>query len=125
MLVARGCAGVAALRAADRARARSLAEEAAVLLEGGAPSLLNESPVFLALHDACAGDGEAAREAVRRGLVPLTRRLAGLRHTPYARLFVSALPHNEALLSHARDYGLVPADIASIFPPESPPRKET
>jgi tetratricopeptide (TPR) repeat protein len=125
--VALGRWAEAELRAGERARARALAEEAADLLERGAPSLLNESPVFLALHEACAGDGdaEAARNAVRRGLVHLTRRLAGLRHTPYARLFVTALSHNEALLNQAREYGLVPADIASIFPPECPPRKET
>jgi eukaryotic-like serine/threonine-protein kinase len=103
--------------AGDRAHARALAEEGAGLLEGGAPSLLNESPVFLALHHACLADGDepGAIDAVRRGMVPLTRRLAGLKNTPYARLFLTALAHNEALLKKARDYQLVSADVTSVL----------
>ena len=100
-------------RGGEHTRARALAEESAGLLEQGAPSLLNESPVFLVLHDACLAEGDerGAIEAVRRGMAPLTRRLAGLKNTPYARLFLTALPHNEALLKKARKYGLVPADV--------------
>ena len=61
------------------------------LIEQGAPSLLNESPVFLALHDAylAAGDDARAVEAVQRGMGPLTRRLQGLKNTPYARVFLT------------------------------------
>ena len=45
----------------------------------GAPSLLNEAPVFLALHDACVdlGDLRGARAAMERGMIPLTRRVRG------------------------------------------------
>jgi tetratricopeptide (TPR) repeat protein len=104
-------------RSGEHARARALAEESAGLLEQGAPSLLNESPVFLALHDACRAEGDerGAIDAIRRGMVPLTRRLAGLRDTPYALLFLTALPHNEALLKKARDYALIPPDVASAL----------
>jgi hypothetical protein len=104
-------------RAGDHARARALAEESAGLLERGAPSLLNESPVFLALHQACLADSDerAAIEAVKRGMLPLTRRLAGLGNTPYARLFLTALVHNEALLKKAHLYGLVPAEVTDVL----------
>jgi hypothetical protein len=121
--VALGRWAEAEYRAGDRARARALAEEAAGLLEQGAPSLLNESPVFLVLHHAYLddGDGEAAQIAIARGMVPLTRRLAGLQDTPYARLFLTALPHNEALLKKARDYGLVPAEVDRALSPDGTP----
>jgi hypothetical protein len=104
-------------RAGEHARARALAAESAGLLEQGAPSLLNESPVFLALHDACLAEGDerGAREAIERGMAPLTRRLAGLKNTPYARLFLTALPHNEALLRKASALGLCPNDVTLVL----------
>jgi len=115
--VALGRWAEAELRAGEHARARALAEESAGLLDQGAPSLLNESPVFLALHEArlAEGDERGAIEAIVRGLLPLSRRLAGLKDTPYARLFLTALPHNEALLKKARDHGLVPSDVANLL----------
>jgi len=108
-------------RSGEHARARSLAEESAKLLEQGAPSLLNESPVFLALHDACLAEGDErnAQEAIKRGMLPLTRRLAGLKNTPYARLFLTALPHNEALLKKAAALGLVPNDVTNALSQDS------
>jgi hypothetical protein len=108
-------------RAGEHARARTLAEESAGLLEQGAPSLLNESPVFLALHDACLAEGDerGASDAIKRGMAPLTRRLAGLKGTPYARLFLTALPHNETLLKKARAAGLVPPDVADALSNDS------
>ena len=85
-----------------------LAREAVALLEQGAPSLLNESPVYLALHDASLeiGDEETARDAIRQGLAPLIRRLQGLVGTPYARLFITELSHNARLVAAAEDEGL-------------------
>jgi tetratricopeptide (TPR) repeat protein len=86
-----------------------LAREAVALLEEGAPSLLNESPVYLALHDACLehSDEQGAREAIRKGLVPVVRRLQGLSGTPYARLYITELPHNARLVAAAEDVGLL------------------
>jgi hypothetical protein len=96
--------------------ARTLAEEAASLIEQGAPSLLNESPVYVALHDAylAAGDRARAIEAVKRGLGPLTRRLEGLKKTSYAGVFLTELGPNAALLARAREYGLTPPEIEAI-----------
>ena len=43
-----------------------LASEAAALLDEGSPSLLNEAPVFLALHDACVDLGRLEEGAAER-----------------------------------------------------------
>ncbi len=98
-------------------RSRQLAEEAADLLEGGAPSLLNESTVYVVLHDACVDcdDEDAARDAVLRGMAPLQRRVEGLYGTPYARLFLTELPHNAALVAAGEGYGLVPDAIHRVL----------
>ena len=90
--------------------------EAATLLEGGAPSLLNEAPVYLALHDACvdAGDLRGAQLAMERGMPLLLRRLKGLEHTTYAKSFLTSLAHNAALLAAAEAYGLVPEAVNSL-----------
>jgi hypothetical protein len=87
------------------------------LLEEGAPSLLNESPVYLALHDAYSelGDEEGARDAIRRGIPALVRRLQGLVGTPYARLFLSELPHNARLLASAEDEGIIPESVHRVL----------
>ncbi|HWP08255.1 MAG TPA: AAA family ATPase, partial [Polyangiaceae bacterium] len=90
--------------------ALELAREAVALVEQGAPSLLNESAVFLALHDALVDDGKAeeAIEVVRRGIAPLQRRLHGLAGTPYARSFLTDLPANARLIALAEDEGFLP-----------------
>jgi predicted ATPase len=97
--------------------ANVLATEAASLVEGGAPSLLNEAPIFLALHDSCVdrGDFPGARRALERAMPALRRRLAGLEGTPYARSFVTQLPHNAALLAAAESYGSVPSDLQAML----------
>lgn len=98
-------------------RAAELAREAAELLESGAPCLLNESTVYLPLHDAfvALGDADHAKGAVTQGLKPLQRRLEGLLGTAYARLFLTELPSNAALLAAAEGYGLVPERIHRLL----------
>jgi len=99
------------------APAVELAREAAQLLEQGAPSLLNESVVFLSLYDSLmdAGHGEEARDVLRRALPPLLRRLHGLAGTPYARLFLSDLPANARVVALAEDEGVLPEPIQRVL----------
>jgi hypothetical protein len=94
-----------------------LAREAVSLLEEGAPSLLNESAVFLALYDTLleSGDSEEAVGIVRRGLPPLERRLHGLAGTPYARSFLTDLPANSRLIAIAEEEGLLPESIQRVL----------
>jgi tetratricopeptide (TPR) repeat protein len=94
-----------------------LAREAAQLLEQGAPSLLNESVVFLSLYDALtdAGQTDEARDVLKRALPPLLRRLHGLAGTPYARLFLSDLHVNARVVALAEDEGLVPEAIQRVL----------
>jgi len=115
--VALGVWAEAERRAGEPHRALELAREAAGLLEHGSPSLLNESTVYLALHDAHVelGATERARDAVVRALPSLQRRVEGLVGTPYARLFLTELPHNVGLLAAAEGYGLVPFKIQQIL----------
>jgi tetratricopeptide (TPR) repeat protein len=98
-------------------QAVEIASEAARFIEAGAPCLLNEAPIYLALHDACVdlGDLKGAREAMTRGVVPLMRRLKGLEGTPYARSFLLGLPHNSALLAAAEAYGCIPPEIERLL----------
>jgi serine/threonine protein kinase len=114
--VALGLWAEAERRAGGAERARELAREAAGLLDTGAPSLLNEAPVYLALHDACVDLGalEEARDAILHGIPRLVTRLRGLAGTPYARGFTTELAPNAGLLSAAEAYGLVPAEMQSL-----------
>jgi serine/threonine protein kinase len=98
-------------------QALEIAREAARLVEAGAPSLLNEAMIFLALHDACVdlGDLRGARDAMQRGIGPLMRRLKGLEGTPYTRGFLLGLPHNSALLAAAEAYGCIPPEIERLL----------
>ncbi|HET9930724.1 MAG TPA: AAA family ATPase, partial [Polyangiaceae bacterium] len=97
--------------------AAELAREAIAMLERGSPSLLNESPVYLALHDALVdlGDETGARDAIRRGLPALARRLQALVGTPYARLFLTDLQQNARLVAIAEEDGLVPDTIHRVM----------
>ncbi len=101
----------------DVAAAAELAREGVALLERGSPSLLNESPVYLALHDAYVelGNDSAARDVIRRGIPPLVRRLQALIGTPYARTFLTELPHNARLVAAAEEDGLVPDSIQRVM----------
>lgn len=100
--------------AGDMARALELAQEAASLLHEGSPSLLNEAPVYLALHDAslAAGDTTAAKDAILRGIPKLVTRLESLVGTPYARTFLTKLPTNARLIALAREMGVLPDSVA-------------
>jgi hypothetical protein len=115
--VALGTWAEAERRCGNPSRAIEIAREAALLLENGAPSLLNESTVYLALHDANVevGDHDAARSSVARGIPRLLRRLHGLVGTRYARLFLTELPQNVGLLAAAEGYGLVPDEIHRVL----------
>jgi eukaryotic-like serine/threonine-protein kinase len=95
----------------------SLASQAADLLDAGAPSLLNEAPVYLALHDAHV-DAEQLREAkaaIARAMGPFSRRIRGLIGTPYARSFLTQLPHNAGLIAAAEAYGLLPREVRALL----------
>ncbi|HSC88244.1 MAG TPA: serine/threonine-protein kinase PknK, partial [Polyangiaceae bacterium] len=97
--------------------AAEVAGEAAELLEQGAPSLLNEAPVFLTLYKAQLdlGDEGAATLAIQRGLPFLSRRLQGLLGSPYARGFLTDLPYNAELVSAADRQGLLPEAVRGAF----------
>jgi tetratricopeptide (TPR) repeat protein len=115
--VALGMWSEAARLCGDKPRAVELAREAAELLEAGAPSLLNESTVYLALHDSFLeiGEQEPARNAIARGIPPLLRRVHGLVGTPYAKAFLTELSHNAGLLAAAEGYGLVPDELHRVL----------
>ncbi len=103
-------------RCGDPWRAVELAREAASLIEGGAPSLLNEAPVYLALHDTLLDTHpREARDAIGRAMPPLRRRLAGLGGSTYALGFLTQLPANASLLANAEAYGLLPRDIDDLL----------
>jgi hypothetical protein len=100
-------------RCGNSEQSRALAREASGLFDGGSPSLLNETPVFLALHDACVdlGDLAEARRAIARGMPRLVTRLRGLRATPYSRAFLTQLAPNVGLIAAAEAYGLIPEEV--------------
>ncbi|MFS8068102.1 MAG: hypothetical protein ACMG6S_17245, partial [Byssovorax sp.] len=104
-------------RSGNAEEAVEIAREAGALVEAGAPSLLNEAPIYLALHDAYVdvGDLTGARSAMERGIPPLLRRLKGLEGTPYARSFLLGLPHNSALLAAAEAYGCIPPEVEQLL----------
>ena len=79
--------------------------------------MLNESPIYLALHEAHLrlGHVDEARHAIEQAVPPLLRRLRGLASTPYAQLFLTELDHNAELVSLADDYELLPEMIHEIL----------
>ena len=117
LTVALGLWAEAERRCGQAERARELANEAASLLDEGSPSLLNEAPIYLALHDACVdlGNLEDARSAIARGIPRLVTRVQGLSGTPYARGFLTLLAPNAGLLAAAEAYGLVPREIQAVL----------
>jgi eukaryotic-like serine/threonine-protein kinase len=115
--VALGRLSEAERRAGNAEKAREIAGEAASLLDEGSPSLLNEAPVFLALHDACVdlNAHRAAKDAIARGIPRLLTRVQGLAGTPYGRDFITQLAPNAGLIAAAEAYGLLPPEIASML----------
>jgi eukaryotic-like serine/threonine-protein kinase len=115
--VALGLWAEAERRCGEAERALEIATEAASLLEQGSPSLLNEAPIYLALHDACVDLGRLAeaKEAIARGLPPLATRVKGLSGTPYARDFLANLAPNAGLTAAAEGYGLERPEIQEIL----------
>jgi hypothetical protein len=118
--VALGLWADAERRCGNPEQACALASEAAALFDGGSPSLLNEAPVFLALHDACIDLGrlEQARGAIAHGVPRLVTRLRGLAGTHYARAFLTQLVPNAGLLAAAEAYGLVPSEVTTALSQE-------
>lgn len=98
-------------------RARQVAEEAQHLLDTGCPSLLNEAPVYLVLHDLLVDMGEfqVAKDTILKGLPRLLLRAQGLAGTPYARQFLTELSPNFCLLAAAEAYGVVPDEIGRLL----------
>ena len=115
--VALGRLAEAERRCGDAEKAYALACEAAELLDRGSPSLLNEAPVFLALHDAAVALGreEEAKNAIARAIPRLVTRVRSLAGTPYARGFLTQLTINAGLLSAAEEYGLIPTEITLML----------
>jgi hypothetical protein len=112
--VALGYWAEAERRCGQPERARELALDAARMLEASGASLLNEAPVFLALHDACVdlGRHDEAKEAIQKGIPRLVTRIEGLAGTPYAKSFLTHLAPNAGLVAAAKAYDLVPPSIA-------------
>ncbi len=104
--VALGFWAEAERRSGEHERAEQIALEAADLVEAGAPSLLNEAVIYLALHGARIdqGDFAGAEDAIARAMPALERRTRGLRDTPYAKAFL-ALPDNARLIEAADSLG--------------------
>jgi hypothetical protein len=98
-------------------RAAELAAEGVKLLESGAPSLLNESAIYLALFEALQqlGREDEARDVAQRGLVPLARRVRGLAGSPYPLAFLTSLPANAGLLAAAEESAHLPREIEAIL----------
>jgi hypothetical protein len=115
--VALGRLASAALAQGEGAEARAQAHRAAQLVETGAPSLMNEAPIFLALHDAYRADGDAAEaaRAIARGAPFFERRIAGLRGTPYAHSFVWSLSDNARFAELSSRYGSVSDELAEVI----------
>ncbi len=115
--VALGFWSEAERRCGQPVRAHELALEATRMLDERGASLLNEAPVFLALHDACValGDAAAAKHAIERGIPRLVTRIQGLAGTNYARGFLTELAPNAGLIAAADRYGLVPESLAAIL----------
>lgn len=106
--VALGMWGLAEHLAKNSERALQIATEAATLLASGAPSLLNESPIFLTLHDVhlSRGSFDDAKAAIAAALPFLSRRATSLDNSPYLGHFIAGLDDNRRLLTLATQYSL-------------------
>jgi tetratricopeptide (TPR) repeat protein len=114
--VALGYWAEAERRLGELETAEKIAKEAAELMEAGHPSLLNEAIIYLALHGARVdlGDLVGAHRAIERGVIPLLRRVRGLRGTKYERAFLS-LSHNARLLEAADAHACLPEELEPMI----------
>src|SRR5690606_22836068 len=114
--VALGYWAEAERRLGELETAEKIAKEAADLVEAGAPSLLNEAIIYLALHGARVdlGDLVGAHRAIERGMTPLLRRVRGLRGTEYERAFL-ALTHNARLIEAADAHACLPEELEPMI----------
>lgn len=110
--VALGYWAEAERRVGELEQAERLAHEAAELVESGAPSLLNEAIIYLALHRARVDQGKLAhaRSAIDRAMPALLRRMKGLQGTPYISEFLK-LEHNAQLIGVADILGCLPIEL--------------
>jgi eukaryotic-like serine/threonine-protein kinase len=115
--VALGMWAMAERRLGNASRAIELSSEAAALLRGGAPSLLNEAIVYVVLHDCLKDEGrdDEARHAIEEAVPRLIRRVRGLVGTPYARLFLTEVPQNAQLVATADAYGFLPDAVHQVL----------
>jgi hypothetical protein len=106
--VALGMWALAEHLAKNSERALQIGTEAATLLASGAPSLLNESPIFLTLHDVhlTRGNFPDAKAAVEAALPFLLRRASSLQTSPYLHHFLTGLDDNRRLLTLATQYSI-------------------
>ncbi|MSP24262.1 MAG: serine/threonine-protein kinase PknK [Myxococcales bacterium] len=111
--VACGFLAEAERRMGEHETAERIAREAAELVEAGAPSLLNESIIYVALHGARIdlGDFTGAQQAIERAMPALLRRYHGLANTPYVRGFLG-LSYNALLVAAADSLGVLPDELA-------------
>ncbi len=114
--VALGRLASAMLACGDVEQAAHTAARAASLVETGAPSLMNEAPIFLALHDTYAArhDWGSASQSIARGERFFDRRITGLKGTPYADSFVAKLPDNARFAELSVTYGRASVDLEEI-----------
>ena len=121
MPVAQAHVAEALRRVGELDEALRVAEEAQHLLDTGCPSLLNEAPVYLTLHDLQVelGNFAAAKQAIVAGLPRLALRVKGLAGTRYARQFLTELAPNFGLLAAAEAYDIVPPALAGIVDGQS------
>ncbi len=114
--VALGMWALAEHLAKNTERALQIATEASMLLASGAPSLLNESPIFLTLHDVHLSRGNFvdAKGAIEAALPFLDRRAQSLRTSPYLLHFLTGLDDNRRLLTLATQYSIPHAHTETL-----------
>jgi hypothetical protein len=114
--VALGMWALAEHLAKNSERGLHIATEASTLLASGAPSLLNESPIFLTLHDVhlSRGNFPDAKAAIEAALPFLERRANSLQTSPYLLHFLTGLDDNRRLLTLATQYSIPHAYTATL-----------
>src|SRR5690606_17340801 len=125
--VALGMWALAEHLARNSERALQIASEASTLLASGAPSLLNESPIFLTLHDIHLSRRNLAdpKGAIEAALPFLERRAASLPTSPYLGHFLTGLDDNRRLLTLATQYSIAHAYVETLAERVATPQRLT